>query len=669
MARKHYLLGLTVFFLLVGMWITNISSSHAVSQLYFGNASVIGIIAPHNNVTLEVTAFNQGGSAKIVKVGMVVPSGLIQWDTSEHTVLIPKESTNKTVWQILINSTGDFEILFYMMYGGQLDTYRIFHLLVQSAPSQLPYEIIVNETIWINATIPVYVNETVNVTNYVNNNNYNNFTCFVNESVYMNLINNITNTIVNNVYYNITLNYYLYINQSQWQQQNQSQWIIFDIPSGILYGSMAALGIVGVHNIASGDSTIVARRVSRRRKGRSDSDAEGWEFNRRVQYGYGILGAIAGELVGALLVFQYLPSYIQTNFAFIGSGYAPFLFGLFIALGFFCIILSLDEPLDLLGLAVLGTVFTIFVSLFWFIIALIGLLLIIVIVYAIRSRHTLAKTYEEIEARLPGVGSTGKAEMYKRYTDGSKVVWLKQNWFRTLVPISFLIVLTIGIYALVIGQLQLFALLTDVLFMTYFAIHLLAITFKQKLDSNTQNRPIQLSLIIGFIGVAIGSLLLYVFGIVELLMIPVIVSFAISFSMFVIIVEGIITVKRWYWIPAVAGTFVFGSVFVLVAFFYTFNFIALTFGLALLGMQIGYTSFSVIKTSDNRFYGLIMFIAFLVLLLFSLIGGFLFSIEWLAVVGIVLLAIGVGILCFIMFIFAIVIYAIASVVEVSITPE
>lgn len=238
-------------------------STTAATTPIIASVSAKGNIAVNSTITLQAIILNTGSSGRTRDIGIGLPSGLInQSNLLIKNLYIAGDSFKLANFTIKITSVGDFEILFYLLSGGEISNWFIAHLLVQSPPSALPPTIIINQTInidntipfhlnntvniHINTTIPVRINTTIRINNtlslkinatipvhidntipvYLNNTisihinnsipvyatinisnsirNLNNITTFCNTSVYNAIVNNITNKVYNQFYANVT---------------------------------------------------------------------------------------------------------------------------------------------------------------------------------------------------------------------------------------------------------------------------------------------------------------------------------------------------------------------------------------------------------------------------------------------------------------------------------
>jgi len=613
----------------------NTTQAWGDSSIPIGNVSAIGDLSPGNNITLEVTAINTYASAKTRDIGLVLPYGLINYSPLViEDVVIPADGFATVNFSIYINSTGDYELLFYTYEGYGIDQYKIMHLIIGAFPDSLPISIIINETVYVEE-IPVDVYADINVTQWLTNNFYPNITLLVNETEY----NTIHTTIINNITQNVIVN--VVNNYSQWQWQNQSQWIIFDVPAGILYGSMAALGLIGVHNVVAGETTIKTRR--RRRKGGQYTDAaepeleDGWEFERRVQYGYGLLGAIFGELLGVFLIYQFLPTSIQDNFALIAGSYAPFLFGIFIALGFFFIILSLDEPVDLLGLGVLGTIFALFVSLFWFLFSAIFLLCLIAVVFTYRKRHAIQETYARVEARAEEIAKAEKRKRLAEFPTDAMAVRSREALITFIVASILIAGLCVMIAYLGILPLE--------WWWIYIMVGIAAggiIALIVRVGSDARSVVIRRVLLGVLIAIASVSAVFILIGLVDFVFLPVPITFGISFGLFALSAENIISKPFLLLIAFVVGGFIFGAVIGIIEFLYLTNFIILILTVSLITVESFYLAIVFTRASDDRFWGIIIAIGGSLLFITLVAGAYFFTAGFYLLLAIIFIAIGIG---------------------------
>lgn len=332
--KKLFFMG---FAILLISYLMSGNSGHCFNGgTYIGSVSAIGNIQVDENVTLEVTVLNTYGSFRIRDVGLVLPYGLInQSNLHIEDVMIAGDSFETVNFSILINSTGDFQLLFYLFDGGGIVHYEILHLLVEAFPDELPIEIIVNETVIINETIPITLYEEVNVSNYLEINNYNNYSVLINETEYNNIINNISNNIYNDVYVTLinNISQWQWQNQSQWQ--NQTQWMYNNymlLTQALCY---LGFGLVGMYTVTTAKETW---KIKKRKK----TEEEYRVLNRNVVFGTALIGAVGAELTSAFLLFNVLPSQVQHNFIQISNPLiGNHIFGIIIALITYFMILGL----------------------------------------------------------------------------------------------------------------------------------------------------------------------------------------------------------------------------------------------------------------------------------------------------------------------------------------
>lgn len=309
-----------------------VNKSQAFSwNIRFGNVSATGVIDVGQNITIYATVMNDYSSAKTRDIGLVIHQGLVNYSALLiKNQLLPANSANNIFnWTVLINATGDYELLFYI---GGIESYKVMHLIVGAYPSGLPSQIIINETF------------SVNTTNYITNN----FTLFLSETEYNTLINNITNSIYNTVINNIIVNNTIIINFPD----NEAQ--------SALYFGMVGLTVMGMYGIMSTDKTHQSYEVTptRKKDGKRRSNKHWYNLlpfvlDRRFQYGLAMVFGVIGWIIGSVLIYPTFNLVIQEQLAFgydilVGSYIFGLLFGTFIAL----LILSIDAfPLFIVALA------------------------------------------------------------------------------------------------------------------------------------------------------------------------------------------------------------------------------------------------------------------------------------------------------------------------------
>jgi hypothetical protein len=356
------------------MFMSNISSHGQPPGIRIATVSATGDIKVNSTLLLQAVVVNTNGWSHTHDYGVVLPPGIVNKSpTLISNIYVAGESIKLINFTILINSTGDFELLFYDSSGGGINSYYIAHLLVQSFPSALPSNIIINETldidntIYINNTIPVNINATIpvyaniNISNVLNNENFinTNISTICNTTVYNNLINNITNTIYNTYLANISnaiynefiANITQYFNITQWQQQWQWQNVTIIFPSDdgqqtFLY-MMAGAGILGVFFLGSATTSIekVTRIKEEKKKSKwatlaSPLTSQTSMLNRRFKFGLATVLAATLTTLGTLAVFPSL------GFSFAYS----VTFGLLLGAIGFIIIASLNAPRGLIAL-------------------------------------------------------------------------------------------------------------------------------------------------------------------------------------------------------------------------------------------------------------------------------------------------------------------------------
>jgi hypothetical protein len=332
--------------------------------------SAKGTLAVNSTITLQATVLNIYSNSQTRDVGLALPTGLVnQSKLLIKDITISKNSYRFVNFTILINSTGDFELMFYLLNGGAVSNWLTMHLLIEGLPTALPPQIAVNTTIRINTTIninntiPILVNATIPVSATINVsntlNNFNNITMLCNTSVYNAIVNNMTNEIYNTFLANITnviynqfiANITQYFNITQWQQQWQWQnvTIIFPADNGqqtFLY-MMAGAGILGVFFLGSATTSI--EQVTRIKEGKRKSK---WAaltspltsrtamLNRRFKFGLATVLSATLTTLGTLAVFPSL----GFDFAYSVT------FGLLLGAIGFIVIASLNAPRGLIAL-------------------------------------------------------------------------------------------------------------------------------------------------------------------------------------------------------------------------------------------------------------------------------------------------------------------------------
>jgi hypothetical protein len=315
----------------------SINSVNASSdKIQIGAISAQGDITVNSTITLQVTVINTYSSDKIRDIGMALPYGLVNLsETTLKNVVIPGDSYIILNFTIFINSTGDFEILFFEHNGYGIGDWTTAHLLVESYPESLPIQIIINETVYIDE-IPVTVYEEINVTNWLINNNYNNLSVLINQTNYNLITNNIINNITNIVVVNVINNY------TQWQWQNVTVIVPTDEWGvGALYFTLGGSAIMGIFFMGTAKSSF--EKGSSYKKSRAGIPIA----DRSFKFG---LGVFAGVSLSVLLILG-LPYFCGIDFFY------AVIYGILAGISIFIIIMSLNKPITLLALLVPINVF------------------------------------------------------------------------------------------------------------------------------------------------------------------------------------------------------------------------------------------------------------------------------------------------------------------------
>jgi hypothetical protein len=338
MRQKVKFLLIFNLFLLSTLLIISGNTAACATSVSITAASAKGTIAVNNTIILQATVLNTFSNSQTRDVGLALPTGLVnQSKLLVKSITISKNSYRFVNFTILINSTGDFELMFYLLSGGAVSSWLIMHLLIESLPTALPSQITINTTIKINNTIninntiPVQINATIpvyaviNVSNTLNN--FNNITTLCNTTVYNAIVNNITNKIYNiflanitNVIYNqFIANITQYFNITQWQQQWQWQNVTIIIPpydttQQVLPYMLGGTAILGLFFMGYSGAvfkkkeeevyeTVFPAKTKKQQLGLPTSVIP--EFKHQFKFG---LGLILAAGISALAIFLLFPA-------------------------------------------------------------------------------------------------------------------------------------------------------------------------------------------------------------------------------------------------------------------------------------------------------------------------------------------------------------------------